>query len=410
MSLPAPNLDDRRFADLVEEAKERIQQRCPQWTDFNPSDPGIMLVELMAWMTETALYRLNRVPEKHYVKFLELMGVTLTPPQPAKCCVVFGLSEGAPEAHVGVVPIGTSVFSRTEEGETHPFSTTDRLNLTTAKILKIISRLQDRHEDHMKSFDENKLNDPPITFGEKGVSIFEGVEPLDHHLYLGDVNIGKYSEKARLIIQVNVTRPLEAGPYLEWEIEENTHWVPIVPVIDETMGLSQNGRIIFDPIPPIEETIIEEKKAYWLRARLIGLRSSHSPSLNSVTRALDLKTEYSLPVEKAVLNSEFEPTAESGGISQQVYQELDLTKPCPFFGKKPKTGDTVYLKHEMFGKTRSAISLYVHLVDPIRSLKPSESQELEIVWGVFLLPFSGLATVGCKQAIRSHRFSARFYR
>ena len=40
MSLPSPNLDDRRFADLLEEAKERIQQRCPAWTDFNPSDPG----------------------------------------------------------------------------------------------------------------------------------------------------------------------------------------------------------------------------------------------------------------------------------------------------------------------------------------------------------------------------------
>ena len=30
MSLPAPNLDDRRFQDLVDDAKRLVQQRCPR--------------------------------------------------------------------------------------------------------------------------------------------------------------------------------------------------------------------------------------------------------------------------------------------------------------------------------------------------------------------------------------------
>ena len=77
MSLPVPKLDDRGFDDLVEEAKRRIGLQCPQWTDFNVSDPGMTLVDLMAWMTEILLYRLNRVPERNYIKFLELMGVHL---------------------------------------------------------------------------------------------------------------------------------------------------------------------------------------------------------------------------------------------------------------------------------------------------------------------------------------------
>ena len=47
MSLPSPNLDDRTWADIVEEAKKMIPGLCPDWTDFNPSDPGITLLELM---------------------------------------------------------------------------------------------------------------------------------------------------------------------------------------------------------------------------------------------------------------------------------------------------------------------------------------------------------------------------
>ena len=45
MALPAPNLDDRRFQDLVDDAKRLVQQRCPEWTDHNVSDPGVTLIE-----------------------------------------------------------------------------------------------------------------------------------------------------------------------------------------------------------------------------------------------------------------------------------------------------------------------------------------------------------------------------
>ena len=62
MALPVPNLDDRRFQDLVDDAKRLVQQRCPEWTDHNVSDPGVTLIELFAWMTDQLVYRLNRVP------------------------------------------------------------------------------------------------------------------------------------------------------------------------------------------------------------------------------------------------------------------------------------------------------------------------------------------------------------
>ena len=77
MSLPVPNLDDRHFQDLVDEAKRRIPRYSPQWTDHNVSDPGITLVELFAWLTEQYLFRLNQVPDKNFITFLDLIGVRL---------------------------------------------------------------------------------------------------------------------------------------------------------------------------------------------------------------------------------------------------------------------------------------------------------------------------------------------
>ena len=62
MPLTAPNLDSRRFQDLVDEAAPRIPRYTPEWTNFNDSDPGMTLVKLHAWMTETILFSSTRCP------------------------------------------------------------------------------------------------------------------------------------------------------------------------------------------------------------------------------------------------------------------------------------------------------------------------------------------------------------
>lgn len=76
MSIPLPNLDDRTYADLVEEAKSLIPIECPEWTDRNPSDTGIVLIELLAWLTEMTLYRVNQISDRNYETFLNLLKET----------------------------------------------------------------------------------------------------------------------------------------------------------------------------------------------------------------------------------------------------------------------------------------------------------------------------------------------
>jgi hypothetical protein len=114
MSLPTPNLDDRDFQQLVTECKRRVEQFCPQWTDLSPSDPGMVLLELFAHLTEVMIYRLNRLPDKAYVEFLRLMGVQLLPP--AAACVTLKFSVPRPATQDIIVPEGTRVTVTSAEG------------------------------------------------------------------------------------------------------------------------------------------------------------------------------------------------------------------------------------------------------------------------------------------------------
>lgn len=82
MPLELPNLDDRTYDDLVQEALNLIPTYAPDWTNYNPSDPGITLIELFAYLSEMLIYRLNRVTDETLLTFLALLnGPDWTPTQ-----------------------------------------------------------------------------------------------------------------------------------------------------------------------------------------------------------------------------------------------------------------------------------------------------------------------------------------
>jgi Baseplate J-like protein len=71
--LTVPNLDDLRWEDLVSEGRLLIPASAPDWTNHNPSDPGITLMELLAFVCEKLIYQLNRVSDRNVAEFLSLV-------------------------------------------------------------------------------------------------------------------------------------------------------------------------------------------------------------------------------------------------------------------------------------------------------------------------------------------------
>jgi hypothetical protein len=73
MPIELPVLDDKTYSELVQEARTAVPGHYPEWTDHNPSDPGIALVELMAWLSEMLIYRTGQIPERSVHTFLNIL-------------------------------------------------------------------------------------------------------------------------------------------------------------------------------------------------------------------------------------------------------------------------------------------------------------------------------------------------
>ncbi|MHC5054542.1 MAG: putative baseplate assembly protein [Planctomycetota bacterium] len=121
--IPVPNLDDRDWQSIRDAMVARIPELCPEWTDHNPSDPGITLIELFAVAFEELLFSLNRVLPKHLREYLNMIGVTLTPASVAKTSVIFTLSE--PQSFDVVVKRGFEVSTGGTSGVAPVVFTTD---------------------------------------------------------------------------------------------------------------------------------------------------------------------------------------------------------------------------------------------------------------------------------------------
>lgn len=128
MPIAPPKLDERSFEDLVAEAQRVIDRLAPEWTDRSPNDPGMVLIEIFAHLTDVMLYRLNRLPVHAYIEFLRLVGVTLQPPAAASVRLRFSREQTAEAVEI---PRGTRVTIARANSTSPPpvFTTADPIRL-----------------------------------------------------------------------------------------------------------------------------------------------------------------------------------------------------------------------------------------------------------------------------------------
>jgi hypothetical protein len=119
MSLQLPVLDDTDFVKLVDGALEHLDRKLgAEWSAAPEGDPGRMLVEVMAYLTDQTVYRLNRLPLKVYIAFLRLLGYTLAPPTAAE--VRLQVVPGAADVEQAIeieLPRGTRISTEEGSGE-----------------------------------------------------------------------------------------------------------------------------------------------------------------------------------------------------------------------------------------------------------------------------------------------------
>ena len=278
MALPVPNLDDRRFQDLVDDAKRLVQQRCPEWTDHNVSDPGVTLIELFAWMTDQVVYRLNRVPDRNYVKFLELIGVSLYPPTAARTAVTFWLS--GPQPDVVTIAAGTQVATiRTDTDEAIAFATIEDLPIVPSSLARIGSMIDGKTlRDHGSAL-------------EKGTEVFcfQQVPQPGDALYIGlSEAVPSNAVRLRFKADIDGVGVDPTNPPLAWEAWTGDDWEPCELDADSTGGLNRDGDVVVHVPKGHVASLISKQRAGWLRARVTELSEgqpaySGSPNITGLT-------------------------------------------------------------------------------------------------------------------------------
>lgn len=282
MALPSPELDDRRFQDIVDEAKRLIPRYCPEWTNHNVSDPGVALIELFAWMSETVLYRINQVPDRLYTKFLDLVGISPFPPAPARADLVFWLSTVLD--HDVVVPKGTQVATAPVPGQAEVlFSTIDDLVIRPPALIGAMTATAEGGGQVRDVWDD-------LRFDGGVVRCFTS-EPLaaGDAMYLGFEDLAPGA-----VIRLNVGASIEGigvdptDPPLAWEAFVGETWVAMTVHRDTTGGLNRDGEVVLVCPRMLSPYTLGGVRATWLRVRLLEARAGQapyraSPSLSSVT-------------------------------------------------------------------------------------------------------------------------------
>ena len=256
--LPAPNLDDRHFQMLVDDAKRLVQQRCPTWTDHNVSDPGVTLIEAFAQMVDQLIYRLNRVPDLHYVKFLEMIGVELRPPAAAQGAATFWLS--APQPQSVIVRAESQVATpRTDVSDPVVFSTTRELDIIPCSF------------EHAATHPAGGTPvDSTAALGGGGFRCFSTPPVPGDALLIG---LSDAVPSCAVLLRMNCPVSGEGvdprRPPIVWEAWTDAGWTTCDLGSDETGGLNKPGDVVVHVPENHQASIIARQRAGWLRCRLV---------------------------------------------------------------------------------------------------------------------------------------------
>lgn len=280
MALPVPDLDDRRFQDLVNDAKRLVQQRCPEWTDHNVSDPGVTLIETFAFMTDQLLYRLNRVPDRHYVKFLELIGVRLFPPTAARAPITFYLT--APRPEVVRIAAGTQVATiRTESDEAIVFATLGELPIVPCSFSRVAT-----------STDGGTVVDRTDEFEKaKSFEAFDQVPKPGDALLIGLSDaVPSCAVSLRFRCSIEGVGVDPDRPPITWEAWDGGDWVACELERDSTGGLNRDGEVLLHVPAGHATSLINRQRAGWLRVRVVEPEAetpaySASPRIHGIAAA-----------------------------------------------------------------------------------------------------------------------------
>ncbi len=370
MSGTAPNIDGRAAGDVARQIETLLRAYAPTWNEVDPATgraTGISaaLIGVCARFAELTIQRLNQAPGKNQLAFLDMLGATPMPPQPARVPLTFTLAAGATGA---VVPARTQVAAPPGPGAKAPvlFETEDELALTPATLARVVTwdAPDDTTDDHGRVADPNNAV-PATLFSAAGAVVHRFGIRLDALL-----GFGQFTE---MTVHVDLAANLPDGAdprTVQWDIWDGQTSIPLTPTIggggppDTTAALTRSGDVSFVEVSVAPQAGFTTGRL--LRATLVGkVRAGQLPTIAGVTIAANGYCGPFLP-----------DAAFTGGTP------IDVSRDFFPFGDKPQFGATWYIASQsVLSRSDHWVSIEVLLTNPISGIPVATgSANLRLLW------------------------------
>jgi hypothetical protein len=365
ISETAPKIDRRTAEDVAREVRDRLTKHVPGWPTERASGAArtsgvtAALVGVFGRFAEIAIERLNKAPDKNFLAFLDLLGASPQPPQPARAPLTFSLAGG--RTGDSVVPAGTQVAAPAAAGESGPvvFETERELVVTAARLSSLVVRdpAADSYADRGMAL---------LAPAPDAVPAFQGNARIEHSFFVGSAALFDSPAIKEVRLRFTGVTTNAAAPdarALLWEVWEGTGGRALAAQSDGTNNLTRDGVVVFRNPPAFPEHDVGARRSRWLRCRLSTPVAPGSAEQPGRVRAAHLPTVNELSVEVLSGRSDMGAAAALTNATP-----LDLSKDFFPFGEAPRFGDTFYFTNdEAFAAAQASVVLGVTLTNPAKA-------------------------------------------
>jgi len=351
-----PNLFDRGLNQLIADGENLAQLYTPDWTNVgDPRDAGRGLLVLGARLVELLAERINRVPEKNLLAFLDLVGVERRAGMPAEAPVTFLLSNRSEEG--ALVPAGTQVATTQTEGtDAQVFETRDTVFATPAQLVNTINLLPT--SDQYALLPPLALPPKPADVQNDAATIeilsghASGLGVIEHALYLASAKLFARKEATDVGLQFTITsgsRAVFDSTFITWQRfnSDSKQWEDIANVTYATIGID-GVLVTFAGFPGTGKSSIAGDEGAWIACRL-KRPPSQIPVLPRIGNVVGMiATAQPPPTQPDALCFNGTP--------------LDASKPVFPFGERPRYGDAFHIASaKAFGPDIEAATVSITL-------------------------------------------------
>ena len=363
MTGPVPPIDSRGYDELVDQTEQLAALFSPWRPPVTGDDPGRALIRAFAGMARQVLDRLNRIPDRDLLVFLDLIGAEPLAARAATVALTFEPPDGSDAT--ALVPAGTSVGPDPAD----PNAATDIGYRTQEDLVVVPARLV---AAIVREPDADRVAD--VTASATGLVAlpwpgFVGDTLAEHALHLAEDATTALPPPRSLRVGLSFADAASADRFaglpLEWAWWDGAAWRSITPAW--TRAGDHGYTVDLPDVGTPEPHDIGGRQGRWLRALLTRAVTvvGAVPALVSVTVGATVTRE-----------PDRLPMAAFAGTTS-----ADLGADVFPFGPQPAFGGVFALADDVFGQVGAEVTMAVTVSPGVPALiRPS--LDLVLLWEV----------------------------